>query len=158
MDVGPESWQETLYRCLAGTRVMPGRAGSAPHSQPGKAQLQILPYSRDPSVPITQVSQARSISSPACLASGQPAQLMEEHSFTHSLTQLRQEQGQETQSFELCSCLQTLMSVDSFLAWLCRRHCRSGSGMRQAQACLARLEWSEQGLLLLSGTPRPPTP
>lgn len=36
---------------LAGTRAMPGSAGSAPHLQSNKAQLQIPPDLKDPSVP-----------------------------------------------------------------------------------------------------------
>lgn len=143
MDAGGESWQETLCRCLAGTRVISGRAGSAPHLQPGKARLQIPPYPKDPSVPTTQVSQAPSTSSPARLAPGQPAWLVEERSFTCSPTQLRQEQGQETQSFELCSCLQTLLSAGCFLAWLCWRHCQSRSGTRPG-AGMPWPGWSRQ--------------
>lgn len=77
-----------------------------------------------------RVSQAPSTSSPAHLAPGQPAQLLGELSFTHSTTQLRQDQGQETQFSELCLCLQTLMLAGSFLAWLGWRQCQSRSGMR----------------------------
>lgn len=55
MDAGAEPWQEILYRCLQGSMEMPGRAGSAHHSQPG-SKFFLIPSIR--LVPITQVSPA----------------------------------------------------------------------------------------------------
>lgn len=135
MDMGAESQQQTSYSSLAGTRAMPGSAGSAPHLQSNKAQLQIPPDLKDPSVPRSLCPPAPALLH-AWLWDSQHSEWdstaphSPQHSSTQSPTQLRQEQGQETQSFELCSCLQTLVLAGRFLAWLCCRCCQSSSGMR----------------------------
>lgn len=128
MDVRAKSWQENLVRCLAGTRTMPCRAGSASHSQPGKAQLQILLHPSQSSVPIGQVSLEQQLS---CTPGSRTASMAGGKAQFHRLPNTAQTGTATGNSLlELCSCLQTLMSTGSFLAWLCWTHCQSGSGMR----------------------------